>query len=489
MRRRFCRRQSGQAVVLVAASAIVLAGILMLALDGGSMYLDRRQLQSAADAGALAGAEFLQGVPPSYPAIHRQALNVLLLNLPGTTMPAACSPSCPDSSNFGGPPPALQGSLGNGYTVQLTAQSSYRYQVQIWHTHSVAVAPIHGFQTTVPVWVTATARNATLPYAVVVLQDQIAQYSNLQINGTPGGLNLSNAAGVPGGRGGVFSNASINPGTGMITFNPGCPAAGDLWAVSESAADQARVNTEVSGSGCSPEPKAGAHISFPTYPEPPTPSFVASNGASVLTGQTTYLCPGQYGNQINIQSGAVGILLAGAYAVQAGGVKVDGILRTWQPGDFPVNTPITSAYCPVGKQITQSDIDDPGVIVEITPANASGSTVCNKHQFQASGTSSITLVPSKKYYNINLYIETMNNWQTTCSSTPYGTNVVSITGGGFYNIQGTIYGPADNMKINGGAAGSGVGQVVAWTLTLGGNGALNETFDPAYLPYLKGLIQ
>jgi hypothetical protein len=45
------------------------------------------------------------------------------------------------------------------------------------------------------------------------------------------------------------------------------------------------------------------------------------------------------------------------------------------------------------------------------------------------------------------------------------------------------------MKINGGAAGSGVGQVVAWTLTLGGNGALNETFDPAYLPYLKGLIQ
>jgi hypothetical protein len=343
------------------------------------------------------------------------------------------------------------------------------------------------------VWVLATARNATLPYAVVVLQDQFSPYSNLQINGSPGGLRLTNAAGVTGDRGGVFSNESIDPGTGSIVFNSSCGGgaggAGDLWAVAETPNDEGRVQSQVQPAACGVSETHGAsHISTPAYPEPPAPSFVASSGASVLNGQVDYLCPGQYGNKIDVQSGATAVLLPGVYQVQAFGVTVNGTLRTLLPSDDGSFTGTT--YCPSNIQITSSMRSDPGVIIEITPANASGSTLCNKHQFTAvGGGSSITLVPSPKYYNINLYIETMANWQTTCTSTPYGTNVVSITGGGYYNIQGTIYGPADNMKINGGAAGSGVGQVVAWTLTLGGNGALNETFDPAYLPYLKGLVQ
>jgi hypothetical protein len=67
--------------------------------------------------------------------------------------------------------------------------------------------------------------------------------------------------------------------------------------------------------------------------------------------------------------------------------------------------------------------------------------------------------------------------------------VVKITGGGQYNIQGILYGPADNMQISGGGSGSGVGQIVAWTLGLNGNGAINELYNPDQLPYMKGLIQ
>ena len=37
--------------------------------------------------------------------------------------------------------------------------------------------------------------------------------------------------------------------------------------------------------------------------------------------------------------------------------------------------------------------------------------------------------------------------------------------------------------------GSGVGQIVAWTLTVNGNGNVNETFDGSKLPYMKGLTQ
>jgi len=133
---------------------------------------------------------------------------------------------------------------------------------------------------------------------------------------------------------------------------------------------------------------------------------------------------------------------------------------------------------------------DPGVIIEVTPGNVSGATQCSKHLFTTiGGSSNVTLAPSSKYFDINVYIEEMPGWQTTCTAGPTGTNVVKITGGGFYSIQGIIYGPADNMQISGGGSGSGVGQIVAWTLGLNGGGAINELYNPTQLPYLKGLIQ
>ena len=85
MQAAWLRKQSGQAVVLVAVAVLVLTAILALALDGGAIYLDKRQLQNAADSAALAGAELLMAVPPSYTAIHNQAMLNLLQNLPGTS--------------------------------------------------------------------------------------------------------------------------------------------------------------------------------------------------------------------------------------------------------------------------------------------------------------------------------------------------------------------------------------------------------------------
>jgi hypothetical protein len=52
-------RGEGQVVVLFALFAIVLVGILALAIDVGYLYSERRELQSAADAAALAGGAAL----------------------------------------------------------------------------------------------------------------------------------------------------------------------------------------------------------------------------------------------------------------------------------------------------------------------------------------------------------------------------------------------------------------------------------------------
>ena len=56
------RSDSGQTLVWLALGMFVLLGIAALAVDVGKLYGERRQMQNAADAAALAGAdEMCQG--------------------------------------------------------------------------------------------------------------------------------------------------------------------------------------------------------------------------------------------------------------------------------------------------------------------------------------------------------------------------------------------------------------------------------------------
>src|SRR5689334_24150581 len=57
------RREQGSVLVTVVISLIVLLGITALVLDLGAFRSHRRQLQTAADAGALAGAQKLISTP------------------------------------------------------------------------------------------------------------------------------------------------------------------------------------------------------------------------------------------------------------------------------------------------------------------------------------------------------------------------------------------------------------------------------------------
>jgi hypothetical protein len=129
---------------------------------------------------------------------------------------------------------------------------------------------------------------------------------------------------------------------------------------------------------------------------------------------------------------------------------------------------------------------DPGVIIEIAPGSA-----CSTQLFGTSGSAgNIYLKPSPSYLNINIYVEMATSpWQTTCSSGPEGTHAVSFSGGSAYSIYGVLYGPGDNMSLGGNPAGWGVGQLICWTLVITGNGVAHENYNPAYLPYFRGLIQ
>src|SRR5260370_18094887 len=160
------RRQSGQAVVLLGVAVVVLTAILALALDGGGIYLDKRQLQNAADSAALAGAELLMTAPPNYATIHNQATANMLKNLPGTSLAGTvCSVACPNLATIGLPGGSGIGTinLGAGYYTQLAVTSSYTYQATIWHTHQAAVAPIHGSHSTVTLAAAARAPPPIMP--------------------------------------------------------------------------------------------------------------------------------------------------------------------------------------------------------------------------------------------------------------------------------------------------------------------------------------
>ncbi|HYS00875.1 MAG TPA: pilus assembly protein TadG-related protein, partial [Candidatus Eisenbacteria bacterium] len=53
------RHKRGQSLVIIALSATALFGIIALGLDAGRLYFERRDVQNAADAAALAGAQEL----------------------------------------------------------------------------------------------------------------------------------------------------------------------------------------------------------------------------------------------------------------------------------------------------------------------------------------------------------------------------------------------------------------------------------------------
>ena len=71
------KSESGQAIVLMALSLVVIMGMAALVVDVGNWYHTKRRLQGTADAAALAGAQLL---PKDSPGAQAMALRTSLRN-------------------------------------------------------------------------------------------------------------------------------------------------------------------------------------------------------------------------------------------------------------------------------------------------------------------------------------------------------------------------------------------------------------------------
>jgi Flp pilus assembly protein TadG len=496
------RKLAGQALIIFALAILALTGLLVIAVDGGSIYLDKRRLQNAADAGALAGGDAAEALPlRSYSVPHQAALNEIYHNLfPGTTVPTV-----PNAATATYTTTAFSSTYQFILTADVANVSQDTYLVVINHAYKFMAAQAIGFgsstctlagtTTTSAVCLQAHAKAlaATYPFALILLNDQNISYENLQMNGSNAKLILHDG----GTKGGAFSNESMTAGNGTITFNP-CGGSGDLWAVNESVTGGVNIPAHTLGfqgdgggyPACgvpgTPYPRNTVKIPFPNYPEPAVTGPTYSP-ALTASGGTYYLCPGTYQGTLSESSpGSVIILYPGVYRFTATVAMTlsGGTLRGATAADYPIPGAAVAINC-TGYN-TSTAPADLGLIIELKAPD------CTTNTFKVSGGSTnITLRPSPRYNNISFYIELVGPYPGLgCSlSIPAGSHVVNITGSASLNIYGAFYGPGDNMFFCGNGAGYGVGQIVAWTMTVCGNGTIDEHYNPAYLPYFRGLIQ
>ncbi len=115
-------REQGQSVVIVAVMLVALVGSLALVVDIGAAYAQRRTMQNAADAGALAGARALALLQDPYPAVTRYAQTLNGADVAQTTVltPTITVTASKDCRTY------FASILGvPAYTVRATAEATY----------------------------------------------------------------------------------------------------------------------------------------------------------------------------------------------------------------------------------------------------------------------------------------------------------------------------------------------------------------------------
>jgi len=152
------RNRSGQAIVIMALAMVAICGMLAMAIDAGRLYFQRRLMQDAVDAGALAGAQDLVGTVsnpngiPSNALYHGQQDTFSVFGLPAIGSPTDATYQQPSVTQTQG-----------GYTVTTVAPSGYnnkQVQISVSFNATGTFAQILGFNA-INIQATATAEAGT----------------------------------------------------------------------------------------------------------------------------------------------------------------------------------------------------------------------------------------------------------------------------------------------------------------------------------------
>ena len=245
--RRRSQDERGVVLVIVAILMVAFMALAALAIDVGSFYQAQRQAQSAADAGALAGAQDLASSPSSAAG---DATTYAQKNFPGSS------------------PTVTVNTTSNQVTVNVSAVTPTFFSKFLGLTsENVGARAVAGATFTSSACVTP----GNTCYAV------FAKDSSCSTNGVTmgGGTHIT---------GGVHSNGSLNVGGGGSSYGPTTYGTGSSCVVTPTGY-QAQNNTFTSG------PTAEAPIT--TWPIDYSTDFPACTAGSTCTGcdVSTTPCP------------------------------------------------------------------------------------------------------------------------------------------------------------------------------------------------------
>jgi Flp pilus assembly protein TadG len=154
-------RKRGQTLIIIALALVAICGMLALAVDAGRLYFQRRLMQDAVDAGALAAAQDLVGTT-TYP--NGNAPSALYHAMYDTFSVFNLTPTYPQGNSFYVNPPnnTITDTVG-GYTVTATAptgNNNRQVKLTVNYSSQAIFARILGFNT-VPILASATSEAGT----------------------------------------------------------------------------------------------------------------------------------------------------------------------------------------------------------------------------------------------------------------------------------------------------------------------------------------
>ncbi len=500
--------ERGQVLVLFAGSMIALLAMAALAIDLSSVYSLQQTEKAAADAAALAGAQQLTIVGTQSTSVRQQARSDAWAILQGrfglSGLP--CDTSVDDSD-------CALGSTGYHAFITTPAKTTPKNQQSLQVTlsfpnYQLAFARLVG-QNGWNVWQGSVAVNDRRhSYAVETLQPPAPKPNNLDAN-------LCKDLAVNG-NGTVLNvvHGDIGTNTSATTTNAGLIQLASGYVIDHI--------DDISLGGCSyATPDAtwsqdltgqpvGHYIGpGPLLQDPNDPiaqfthatSFTQASGAVPCTtgswagdfpdattasqwltppagGTLTCYQPGIYTDKFSLTSNKdIAYLMPGAYEFTAG-MKLGGTLA----GGLVDSQPGVVLVLP---QTTTLDPNNAvGMILNV------GSSSCGANSCRAtpavdfSGTSAATSTLIKTLEGLTVTMEVprdegcfsgTNPIMGTCSINQNHT--IGLAGTGVLLVAGVLYGPSDNMNINGGSSQTGVvGQIISWTVTYTGGSVLNQDF-------------
>jgi Flp pilus assembly protein TadG len=308
------QHQRGQAIVLVALVLSALFGFLGLVIDGGRGYLDRREMQAAVDAAALAAAyDWMNHTDPTQAelaAVDQFAGNQRLYDTPSCGGYGSPFVSCsfPDPS-------------AESLTIAVANHSiaGYTFTVTASHRVGITVMQVLGFGPTIPVGATATAvarRAGTNGAAIQTL-------SPATCNGGPGPSLVFTGTSTTSVTGDIWSN-------GIITDNGQANGSvnGNVIDICPNMPPSALPNFTVSG-----EQANGFNIPDPDYPQPALNATVRAWGS---TSGTTELAGTYVADPHLTNSSGCYFLGGGIYDFAAGFTENGGFVsNVLRPPDEP----------------------------------------------------------------------------------------------------------------------------------------------------------